>query len=306
MNASVMKKYLIKQSNPQFNKYWPTNPAEWNRFNSVYGMAYQHIIADSIPPLVHAKVVEKGITNKGFRYEKLLLERAHRHDWIPAVLFQPSEGGIKPKGITLIVSPAGKLGIANSSRTAPNQLVQKLLKHGQSVMAIDVFKTGEHILSHGVTTERDESKPHFTTYNKTDTQQRIQDILTAGKYLQQTFSGRHVNLLGLHRGGIWGMLAAPIGGKLFAHIICSEDQIDLSQTGQLLPFFIGGLAKYGGVPTALALTAEQDTKVTIYNVNPAMNMDKIKTAYRSLGRLNHLSIIPGNLTTPKIANILGS
>jgi dienelactone hydrolase len=303
MNGPALKRYLKETAQGQLNKYWSTNKSQWRGFDSLYGTGYRHILADSIPENVHGKIVANG-SGKGFKYEKVLIERGQQHDWIPGVLFQPAGEKSASKDVTLVITPVGKHGISNQSGTGPDKLVQQLLARGQSVLAIDVFNTGEHILPHGMTTERNKNEPYFTTYNKTDTQQRIQDILTAGKYLKTRFQDANINLLGLHSAGIWCLLASPISSPLFNHIICDEYQLNPNWPSQWLSFFIPGIAKYGGVQTALALDAKYDTKVTIYNVNQNLSKKKIKKVYEMFGHENNLSILREKPGTQDIIKML--
>jgi hypothetical protein len=290
MDAAAMLRYLKKQARQTLANYWPTKKSQWSRFDSVYGVAYRHILADTVPQHVHAKAMSKG-AGASFRWKKLMIERGNRHDWIPAILFQPPKQAKQSKYVTLIVAPRGKSAIANSSGAGPNRLVQRLLNDGQSVMAIDAFKTGEHVLPKGVTTARDESEPRFTTFNKTDTQERIQDILTSGKFLENRFPGKSLKLVGLHQAGVWATLAAPLA-PMFKMVIGDEDQLNPKQANQLLSsFFVPGLLRYGNVQTALALAANQGTRMTIYNVNPSLNKKKMKAVFKLFGHPKNLSMI---------------
>jgi dienelactone hydrolase len=305
MDGATLKRYLKKMARRQLTAYWPKTKMEWARFDPVYGVAYRHIIADSIPKNVHGKMVAQG-SEKGFRWQKLLIEQGHRHDWIPAVLFQPQVVKSKQAGVTLIITPGGKRGARNDKGTGPNKFVRQLLARGQSVMAIDVFKTGEHVLPLSVKTQRNENEQFFSTYNKTDTQQRIQDILTTGKYLKKTFPSNEINLLGLHRAGIWCLLTSPLASSLFTRVICDEYQLNPNRPSQWLPFIIPGLAKYDALQTALALDASHNTKVDIYNVNPAVDIQKIKKVYKMLGRSGNFSVIPEKPSAKNIISFFNS
>src|SRR5205085_10643766 len=75
-------------------------------------------------------------------------------------------------------------------------LVQDLVKAGRSVLLIDCFQTGSAIAP------RDRSHKFFTTFNRTDDANRVQDIMTAFAMLTSRKAGT-VELYGTGKASIW-------------------------------------------------------------------------------------------------------
>ncbi len=114
----------------------------------------------------------------------------------------------------------------------------------QSSLKITVFQTGEAVAP------RDRSHPMFLTFNKTDDAERVQDILTALKWLNQDST----KLVCRGKASIWCTLAAAVSTnkvQLEAPIPPSfrgsdQDWIDLC--------FIPSIQRAGGWPAVLKLT----------------------------------------------------
>ena len=299
MDEKAMIKYLADASQKQFQQYWPGNRSEWKTFNKFYGTGYRHSVAAVELDKVHAKVIGVSRQNS-YKLQKLIIERSNNRDWIPAILLQPEHSEHTASGgVTMVIAPNGKSELLDSMRGKPGSLVQKLLDQGQSVLLPDLFNTGEHILPEGNTTQRNVSADYFTTFNKTDTQERVQDILTLARYMKVKFPNQERNLIGLRDAGIWSLLAAPLTGD-FSQIICDADQLNPIQPKALLPFFIPGLAKYGDIRTAMALSAGSDTRLNVYNVSSDLDIKSIRKMYEFLGHSSDIQIFQGE---PERANL---
>jgi hypothetical protein len=81
--------------------------------------------------------------------------------------------------------------------------VRKLIAAGRPVLAIDAFQTGSAIAP------RDRSHEHFLTFNRTDDALRVQDILTALRFLSRDFAGKP-ELIGAGKSAIWCTFAAAV------------------------------------------------------------------------------------------------
>jgi hypothetical protein len=104
---------------------------------------------------------------------------------------------------------------------------------------IDAFQTGKAVA------KRDQSGRHFSTFNKTDDANRVQDILTALAFL----NAPNVTLLGRGKAAVWCLFAAalaahpvdvPAGIASFA----GSDEDFVSS------FFVPGIQRAGGLRVA--------------------------------------------------------
>jgi dienelactone hydrolase len=127
----------------------------------------------------------------------ITMGRPGRGDRVPGVWLQ----GAGPA--TLVVGPDG----AESARRDPR--VKELVQAGKPVLLIDVFQTGRAVAA------RDLSKQFFLTFNASDDANRVQDILTALRFLE----AQHATILAIGRAGAWARYAkamAPIDVRLDA------------------------------------------------------------------------------------------
>jgi len=167
--------------------------------------------------------------------ERILLSRAGKGDRIPALLLEGAEPA------ALVVHPDG----AEAARRC--DVVRALEKAGRRVLLVDVFQTGS------AAAPRDRSHRHFLCFNQTDDANRLQDILTALRFLG-TRTSRPIELIGIEKGAVWCLFAAaaaPIKVELKADwsFFGGSDEDFISH------FFVPGIQRAGGLETALRLVA---------------------------------------------------
>jgi dienelactone hydrolase len=205
--------------------------------------------------------------------EGLLLGRAGKGDRIPAVWLAPRRphAAVAP---TLIVHPDGVAWVLASSQSA-NGLVKDLLDRGGAVLAIDAFQTG------GAKAPRDREKRSFTVYNQTDDANRVQDILTALRYLRNRTNARTVNLVGAGLAGVWTCFARALEGpgvNLAADL--AQFRTDTDQE-YLNAFFIPGLRKAGDFHAAAVLDTHD--RVLLHNAAAEFPSDWVRESAHAGG-----------------------
>jgi len=107
---------------------------------------------------------------------------------------------------TLVIHPQGADAARRDARVA------ELIRAGKPVLLIDVFQTGKAVAP------RDLSKQFFLTFNASDDANRVQDILTALRFLELQHAGTPT-LLAIGKAGAWARYAkamAPIDVALSA------------------------------------------------------------------------------------------
>lgn len=158
--------------------------------------------------------------------ESIVLGRPGVGDRVPGILL-PGQGAF-----ALVVDPRG----AAAARHDP--VVLALRNSGRPVLLIDAFQTGSAIAP------RNRDQPHFLTFNQSDDACRVQDILTALRFLVNK-SGGPVELVGLGDAGIWTQFAAaiapiPLTSRSPATGSQGTDQDFLQH------FFVPGIQRAGG------------------------------------------------------------
>ncbi len=111
-----------------------------------------------------------------------------------------------------------------------------------SALVITVFQTGSAVAP------RDRSAQFFLTFNRSDDQNRVQDILTALAYLKQE-GAKNLRVVGTGKAAIWALFAAAVApepvafeGKIEG--FTGEDQDFLDR------FFVPGIQRAGGLEAA--------------------------------------------------------
>jgi len=173
--------------------------------------------------------------------QQIVLSRPVRKDRIP---------GVWPPGgptATLVVDARG----AEAARESA--LVQDLIKAGRTVLLIDCFQTGSAVAP------RDRSHKFFTTFNRTDDANRVQDILTALAFLSSRKAGT-VELYGTGEASIWCLFAAAIAPvELSLH--ADTGWFRGADADYLHSFFVPGIERAGGVGAAQWLVNQKARKV---------------------------------------------
>jgi len=294
LNEEKLTAFLRQSAQEILMSYWPDDKEKLTIFRNVFGKAYQEILAAEWPEEIDARVVGAAKGN-GFVVKRLLLSRSEKNEWIPAVFFEPIK---RKNATTLIIHPAGKAALVKNGSPQPNEMALALLQKGQSVLAIDVFKVGEHTIDPPMTM-RDEKIKFFTTFNKTDTQERVQDILAALRYLQDFDK---VNLLGIEEGGLWCMLAAGLA-KNVDKVVADAMDLKLEDDATLVEkAFVPGLAKVGGFSTALTLAAP--TKMELLRAAKMRLVYDVEKAYAVAGRTRGIRKWDRMLSNSEIVRLL--
>ncbi len=299
MDAAKLTEYLKNVAINTLQSNWPKDENSLNKFKEIYGTAYAHVLSAETPENVSVQVQGRS-AGSDYMATRMLLSRSGKNDWIPAIWYQPVNGS---KTATLVVSSLGKAALVSPDRAEPVSLVKTLLEKGQNVLAIDVFKTGEHILQEGAKTQRDESFRYFTTFNRTDTQERIQDILTALSFLKNQQAMKKINLVGADEAGPWTILASAVADELIDQVIAYGVNLNHNEDSEALKLFVPGLSRIGGVQTAIALYAPK--KVIIHNIGDEFDPRKDSQVYQITGYQDNFKFYENELSMQEIVELLG-
>jgi dienelactone hydrolase len=116
---------------------------------------------------------------------------------------------------------------------------------GSSALLLTAFQTGFAVAP------RDRSAEFFLTFNRTDDQNRVQDILTALAYLKQE-GAKDLRVVGIGKAAVWALFAAAASpvpvtfeGKIEG---CSGEDRDYIER-----FFVPGIQRAGGLESARRL-----------------------------------------------------
>lgn len=166
--------------------------------------------------------------------EQIVLSRTGRQDRVPGLWF-PGRGRGR---MTLAVHPDGSA----AARKTP--AIERLIERGETVLLIDAFQTG------AARQARDRSEKYFLTFNVSDDAARVQDILTALRFLQLRGKGRPVDLVGINGAGVWCLFAAAVA-PLRVELQADLRSFQGTDEDFLRRFFVPGIQRAGGLEAAL-------------------------------------------------------
>ncbi|HZK93861.1 MAG TPA: CocE/NonD family hydrolase [Prolixibacteraceae bacterium] len=291
---SLLKNIYVKQ----LNQYWPDDKKSLQKFKSIYGTAIRHLVGASMPETVSCKIMGRSKGN-GFIATRLLISKNAKNDWIPCVLFQPLSIA---NSTVILTAEQGKDYWVKEGLATPNNLIIKLLDQKCNVLALDLFKQGEHILQDSTRTGQLENAEYFTTYNLSDRQEQIQDILTIIKAIDENDDLSHnIDLYATGNTGITGLLLATITNDL-DRIVLDGDHFDSTTDQNMLKLQMPGIMRIGGLKTVLALATNQH--LLLYNANPSLIFSEVTEVSKLENNKGHFSITTENLGANKVIDFL--
>lgn len=275
LNETGLKDLLKNIYKEQLRKNWPKDEEQLNTFKHLYGTAIQQLSGIEFPSAIDCKILKRSKGND-FLATQLLISSKDKNEWIPGLLLQPED--IKTTAPTVIVlSDRGKSDWIRKEPFELENSIQQLLKKGFNVLIPDLFKQGEHVLQDSTVTRRDEKSDYFTTYNLTDKQNQLQDILTLIKAIKENKSlSAEINLWASGNTGMITLLLGSMENGL-NKIVIDGNQFDPSSDQNMLSLQIPGIMRIGGIPTALAIAAsEEKNRFLVYNINSKLDSPELE------------------------------
>ncbi len=235
----------------------PTDAASFTNFMNIQRVLQRHTLALDGSEWDVMPFGAFGRPGKGDRIEKTLL-MPNDEGWLDAVI--------------IIAHPDGKAVIEKGGKLST--FAARLVRDGYAVLAFDAYETGRN---------RRELPPlfenHYTTYNRTIFQERVQDTRTACAFAAKFVTGRKKILLGFGEAGAWTMMA----GNMVDATIADCEAANPNATDRLMQpsrFFPGALLS-GGLPVCAALVAPK--KLVLTQTAGRFDTGWIKDSYQALG-----------------------
>ena len=254
----------------QLIQYWPKDEISLSRFRSVYGIAVQHLLGAVMPEAINCKMLNRT-KGKDFIATQLLISKKDNNDWIPCTLYQPLSAA---NSTVILTDDQGKNQWVKAGNSEPDSLIKKLLEQKCNILAPDLFKQGEHILQDSTMTRRNENAKYFTTFNLTDRQEQIQDLLTIIRCIKESNDLSHnINLYSIGNTGLTGLLLSTITSDL-NNIMLDGDHFDPTTDQDMLKLGIPGIMRIGGVKTLLALAGNQH--MLLFNAHDSLCSPEVR------------------------------
>ncbi|MBA3439480.1 MAG: acetylxylan esterase [Pyrinomonadaceae bacterium] len=296
VNAGSLTSHLIESAEKQLDALKPKDKAGLDEFRKQMEPVLAQTLGASLPALNDMEVWKgEQARARYFTVERFLIGRIGKGDRVPATVWMPSRRN-RTKTATLIVHEDGRAPLTNLEGVSPGPVVAELLRKGHVVMAIDCFQTGE---AKGA---RAKEVQFFTTYNRTDDANRVQDILTAIAHLRNRPDVAQINLIGTGRAGLWCLLARGLAPQISRTVVDVAQFDNTSDEAFLKELFTPGLRRAGELRTAAALAAP--SPLLIHHTGDRFRTDWISEVYQTLGASSELEVHKDKLTDVQVANWL--
>ncbi len=285
--------WLVKQSQAQLAALRPHDQASLAKFKAALEPAWRHTLQVEFPPqnILSEVIATKDIA--GGKMSRLALGRAGRGDRVPATLLTPARAG--GKWLAVLAHPLGRAAYVDDAGGAKG-LAKALLARGGTVLVVDVFLTGD-AANETAAAGRKFFSNYFSTYNRTDAQERAQDLITACAYARGEAKARRVVLCGEGRAGLWAMLAAPAADA----VVADGDAADLTGDATWLAgdLFTPGLRKLGGMETAAALATPHP--LLVHRAGAGFSTELLRGSYQAAKAEKNLRVETGTLSDADVA-----
>ncbi|NLC56640.1 MAG: hypothetical protein GX774_07390 [Armatimonadetes bacterium] len=282
LGPAELTQSLIQRSEAQLAAAWPRDRESLRQFRATYLPVLRHSLGAEVPSpgeVVAEAAAEPQVCGR-VRAERLFLGRKGRGERVPALLLTRADRTRPAPGV-VAVSPEGIAGCYDTATGQPVPLIQSLLGKGRAVLLLDAFLTGESRAPESRAKEIGEIK-FFTTYNRTDTDNRVQDILTALAYLRQRREVSRVQLVGTGVAGLWGLLACALDTKVEAAALDLAGFDPEDDACYLETLWVPGLRRAGDLRTAAALCAPR--RLLLHGASPNFPAERLREAYTAAGK----------------------
>ncbi len=255
---------------------------------------WKHTLQVELPEnnLVVERISEKKC--KQYTIATLAAGRSGRHDRLPVLFITPEKDNYDFIG--LLANPKGKAAYLDENGR-PTGLAKELLDRHHPVILVDTFLTGE-LSDEKASAARKSFSSFFSAYNRTDLQERVQDLMTVCAIGQTHGKGRKVVICGQGRAGLWALLAAPAANGVVADCDALDENEDKELLGKDL--FTPGLHKMGGFQGAAALAVPKP--LFAYNTGSKFSTDVLRASYKAASAPRNFDTKPGTITDGAIVD----
>ncbi len=270
--------FLIQRAQTQLRALQPTDARSLKQFKEVMLPAWRHTLQAEAPD--NGLLIEPGETRKAgaCTAQTFAVGRAGKGDRLPVLLLTPAEN--RKRATAVLAHPEGKSAFLDRTGS-PQGLARQLLDRGCAVVLVDTFLTGE-LANAEALHARNHTSHFFCTYNRTDLQERVQDLVTTCAFARRQTKSRTVVLCGQGRAGLWALLAAPAANAAVMADGAALDPADSALMEQDL--FVPGLRKLGGFETAAMLAVP--SPLLVHNTGPKFSTQALRESYAAAHREN--------------------
>lgn len=278
LDEAQLTQSLIEQRKKQLQAALPRDAAGLQSFKQQFGEALRYSLMAELP--APAEIISKpevAIADT----QQFTLSRKGRGDQLQMTIHDRPKA--ERKSLVLVLSAADILEGEEAAKAKRNrdELIHLLIQSGQTPVTINCFPAHQQ-------SQAASKYKFFTTYNRTDAANRIQDILTATAFLNQLVEPRAgqgkatLSLVALDRAGTWALLARGLAPR-FDRMVIDGAQFDTLNDEEFLKWLpIPGLRRAGDFITAVTIAPL--TPLKIHNTGGKFQSGQLTDVFRRFGR----------------------
>lgn len=272
LNERQLSEALIAARRKQLEEAAPHDAAGLAHFREQFGPAFKYALMAERPQAEEIIAASSEAKKVGTLTAKsITLSRRDRGDRVTLTVWKPARRRAKTAkagdDYTLVVAP--------HDAQISQSLIERLTAAGQTVAVLKCFAGRENAA--------DAAKIGFyTTYNRTDAANRVQDILTAMTYLKRQMGGGRLNVIGQGEAGLWTLLARGLAPPV-DRMAVDADRFDAASDEEFLRrLAVPGLRRAGDLTTAVTLAPL--TPLLVHNTGSSFADAALAEVYRRVGR----------------------
>ncbi len=291
----------IEAMEKQYRAALPRNAGDMERFKQAYLPAWRETLQLEFPEEDFQSAYGTPDAAGNYLMMKLWLGGTSRGEHIPALLVTPTSG--QHNLFIVLAHPEGRSGFWTNNQ--PLGIAKQLLDKGAAVLLLDTFLTGEladkRASDARLAARKKQTDLFFTCYNRTDIQERVQDLITACRAVRELGEKPRVVLCGVKEAGLWAALAAPA-----ADIVVADcQQFDSGSDKEFLKpeIFAPGLCKIGGIEGAVLLAAPRP--LLLHNLGDKFSKENLSLVYERCKASKNARLNTAALSEKEIVEWIG-
>jgi len=277
---------LIGAASRQLDEWQPSDNTGLSRFQEVFGVALRYSLMAEYPvpaSLLSSKPQVSSLN--GITKEDFVISRPDKSDRVTVTIWK-QEAANSGNSLVLLITP-------EPTGEKINELAGLLLKNGYDVAHTVPFPGGRNVPP---------NIKYFTTYNRTDEANRVQDILTAIAFLKKQYGDRQLHVVAQGRAGLSALLARGLAPKIEKMVIDAGQFNTASDEEFVRRLPIPGIRRAGDFSTAVTIAPL--TPLLIHNIGGKFDVERMKAIYKRFGRNDDFKTQSTELSDTSLINWL--
>ncbi len=270
-----------EESERAIGERFPDSAGKLAAFRDEYRPLLASVLAVKIPaPDAVLERPGKSVNVDGAVYETVSIGRRGRGDAVELEIISPRT---VTRGVCLVVRPESR-GSLITRTGGLDALARELMAKGYRVARLRGYASGRLRIPRRIY----DSFSWSWVYNRDNTLNGIQDIVTALHYLGKTRPDEDITLAGLEQCGLPALMAAAVTPST-ASVIVDMNRTDPGYDGELvnlLPY--GAIRRIGDVRTAAILL--MDRPLVMYNAGETFDAGWYRERARSVGCAENVAV----------------